>query len=142
MSRTLCVTQYAIHNPVMNVMTIVGSVVDSLPPEVTDRSIWYGSEVARREDWVERLDEAEVAEVERVVHALEKSTLEITALTAKDTPLPTLAPRLRGMLDEVLNGRGFVLIRGLPVGALDQTPGGDCFSGDWGASRQSQDAEC
>src|SRR5688572_31060062 len=29
--------------------------------------------------------------------------------------MPTLASRLRAMLDEVLNGRGFVMIRSLPV---------------------------
>ena len=36
-------------------------------------------------------------------------------MTAADVALPTLAPRLRRMLDEVLNGRGFVVIRALPL---------------------------
>jgi len=92
-------------------MTIAGSVSQSLPA-VDDRSVWYGAKVG---PWIELLSGAEVAEVERVVSALEESTMEITSLSAKDVPLPTLAPRLRGMLEEVLNGRGFVLIRGLPV---------------------------
>jgi len=33
----------------------------------------------------------------------------------EDFPLPTLGPRLRKLLSEVLQGRGFVLLRGLPV---------------------------
>jgi hypothetical protein len=37
------------------------------------------------------------------------------ALTARDVPLPSLGPRLEKLLDEVLNGRGFVLIKRLPV---------------------------
>jgi len=86
--------------------------IQYLPPEVRDRSAWYGAEV---EDWVEWLSDAEVAEVEKVVRAVEESRVEITSLTAQDVPLPTLAPRFRRMLDEVLNGRGFVLIRGLTV---------------------------
>lgn len=96
-------------------MGIAGSVIELLPPELTDPSVWYGSEIARREDWIERLDDAEVTEVERVVRALERATLEIASLTAKVVPLPTLAPRLREMINDVMKGRGFVLIKGLPV---------------------------
>ncbi|HSL53172.1 MAG TPA: TauD/TfdA family dioxygenase, partial [Pyrinomonadaceae bacterium] len=79
------------------------------------RSGWYGAELAGRENWIERLDEAEIVEVEKAVGKLEESQVEMTSLMAEDVPLPTLAPRLRGMLDEVLRGRGFVVIRGLPV---------------------------
>lgn len=90
--------------------------LSTLPPEVHDRSGWYGAELAGREDWIERLDEAEIVEVEKAVGKLEESQVEMTSLMAEDVALPSLAPRLRGMLDEVLRGRGFVVIRGLPVG--------------------------
>src|SRR5204862_6820669 len=41
---------------------------------------------------------------------------DIAATTASDCALPMLAPRLRARVaDEVLNGRGFILLRGLPV---------------------------
>jgi hypothetical protein len=40
---------------------------------------------------------------------------ELGAITSRNVSLPTVGPRLRGVLDEVLNGRGFVLIKGLPV---------------------------
>src|SRR5687767_4962845 len=85
------------------------------PPEIQDRSVWYGSDLAERNDWAERLSDAEIGEVERACRELEKSQIEIATISAKDVPLPTLAPRLQRLLDEVLNGRGFVLIRGLPV---------------------------
>src|SRR5687768_13995139 len=87
----------------------------SLPPEGRDRSAWYGVEMVGRGDWVERLGEFEIAELERAVESLEHSDGELAAVTAEDVPLPTLAPRLRRLLDEVLNGRGFVLIRSLPL---------------------------
>ncbi len=89
--------------------------IESLPPEIHDRSDWYGAELAGRGDWVERLSEAEIAEVEKVVGGLKRSEVDLTKITGKDAPLPTLAPRLQDILDEVLNGRGFVLIKGLPV---------------------------
>jgi len=84
-------------------------------PEVHDRSVWYGAELAGRRDWVERLNEVEIAEIKKAVRELEESKLDLAAITTKDVPLPTLAPKLKDMLDEVLNGRGFVLIRGLLV---------------------------
>jgi len=71
--------------------------VNDLPPEVQDRSAWYGHEFANCDDSIEHLSADEIAEVEQ------------------DGSLPTLAPRLQRILDEVLNGRGFVLIRALPV---------------------------
>ena len=87
----------------------------TLPPEVRDRSAWYGAEMGGRKDWVERLSEAEVAEVENAVRRLEESKRDLASVTAQDVPLPTLAPRLQCLLDEVLNGRGFVLIKSLPL---------------------------
>jgi hypothetical protein len=98
-----------------------GKTIDiALPPNVDDRSVWYGPQIATRTDWVKRLSEAEVDEVRRAASQVEKSlsksaTAGPASLTATDFPLPALGPRLRGMLDEVLNGRGFVLIKGLPV---------------------------
>jgi hypothetical protein len=88
---------------------------NSLPPEVRDASAWYGSELVTRTDWIERFSEAEIGEVERVVHEIEKSSVDVANLNTRDAPLPSLGPRLQRLLDEVLNGRGFVLIKGLPV---------------------------
>src|SRR5689334_11946251 len=85
----------------------------NLPPKVCDGSVWYEADLATREDWVERLSEAEIDEVTRAVAAT--GIEDLGSITAKDVPLPTLAPRLQSMLDDVLNGRGFVLIKGLPV---------------------------
>ena len=84
-------------------------------PEVRDQSAWYGAEIQRRDDWIEHLCENEIAELENSVRRLEESGSELAEITAEDVPLPTLAPRLKAILDEVLKGRGFGLIRSLPV---------------------------
>jgi hypothetical protein len=85
----------------------------TLPPEIRDASVWYGPEVAQQTDWIVRLSETEIAEVEQAVRKLDGAHL--AALSANDVPLPTLGSRLQDMVDEVLNGRGFVLIKSLPV---------------------------
>jgi hypothetical protein len=87
-----------------------------LPPEQTSTAAWYGPEMARRSDWLMPLAPAEIAEVEAAAKALVARQVDIATITAKDFPLPTLAPRLKARVDgEVLNGRGFILLRGLPV---------------------------
>jgi hypothetical protein len=96
-------------------MNVFRSVIDVLPPKVSDRSVWYGAEIARSGEWVEWLSEAVINEVEDVVRAVEETRLNPSVITAQDVPLPTLGPRLRGILEEVMNGRGFVLIKGLPI---------------------------
>jgi hypothetical protein len=91
---------------------------DTLPPEIHDRSVWYGRDLAGRTDWIERLTEYEIAEVEsamRRLAGLPDSSFDLTKTAPDDFLLPTLGHRLVSLSDEVLNGRGFVLIRGLPL---------------------------
>jgi hypothetical protein len=87
-----------------------------LPPLQTGAAAWYGPEVAKGDDWMMPLGTAEIAEVESATRALVARNAEIAGITAQDFPLPMLAPRLKARVDsEVLNGRGFLLLRGLPV---------------------------
>jgi len=87
----------------------------ALPPEIDDRSAWYGQDLKGRTDWIERLSEAEIAEVESAARELAKSSVDLTSINTEDFPLPTLGPRVRRLLKEVLSGRSFVLIKALPV---------------------------
>ncbi|HEX5887274.1 MAG TPA: TauD/TfdA family dioxygenase [Pyrinomonadaceae bacterium] len=95
--------------------TSPASTAPALPPEVEDRSVWYGSKLAKSDEWIVRLSDAETAEVEHAIESIDKSGVELTTITAANVPLPALRPRLNEMLEEVLNGRGFVLIKGLPI---------------------------
>jgi hypothetical protein len=83
-----------------------------VPPEVCDRSAWYATD---NTDWIEQISTDQIEEVEAAVRGVERLGVEIEKITPQQVPLPTLAPRLRNILDEVLNGRGFVLIKRLPI---------------------------
>jgi hypothetical protein len=88
----------------------------SLPPEITDASAWRGQDLLGRTDWVEQLSAAEIAEVESATRRLSATdAFDLTTIRSEDFPLPTLGLRLRRLLDEVLNGRGFVLVQSWPV---------------------------
>jgi len=87
----------------------------SLPPEIKDASAWYGRDLSGPPDWVERFSAVEIAEVESATRDLANSSINLPSISSDDFPLPTLGPRLHDLLDEVLSGRGFLLIKALPV---------------------------
>ncbi len=77
--------------------------------------VWYGRELARRGDWIRHFTGAEIAELEQAIGFARGAGVPIAGLTPQSFPLPTLGPFLRGVLRELLEGRGFILLRGLPV---------------------------
>jgi len=91
----------------------------SFPPEISDASAWYGPDLKTSTEWIARLSEADIKEVESATNELagelERSSVDLTSINTADFPLPTLGPRLRRLMDEVISGRGFVLIKALPV---------------------------
>ena len=91
------------------------SSLKTLPPAIKGPSAWYGPDLDKERDWIEYLSSAEVAEINTAVKRLAIQSTDITSIASEEFPLPTLGSRLRQMLDEVLNGRGFVLLRALPV---------------------------
>ena len=101
----------------------------TLPPEIQGSSAWYGPEMLARRDWIEHLSESEVDEVEHATRPLTDARVDITSIHRDDFPLPTLSPRLRRILDDTLNGRGFALIRSLPVGRWTKLESAVAFFG-------------
>src|SRR5262245_55119982 len=86
-----------------------------LPPEIKGASAWFGPEMLTRLDWIEHVSETEIAEVESAMKPLADAHVDITAIRRDGFPLPALGPRLQRILEDTLNGRGFALIRSLPV---------------------------
>lgn len=86
-----------------------------LPPEIQGPTAWYGSALIGQTDWVYHLSETEIKEVEAAVNGLTSASKSLSHISPDIFPLPTFGPRLQRLLSEVLGGRGFVLIRHLPV---------------------------
>src|ERR1700733_12240538 len=83
-------------------------------PLVKGPSAWIGAELARYpEAWTYTLSADEIGEIEDAVAMVRGR--DLGAPTGKDFPLPKLGPVLEKLREEVIDGRGFVLIRGLPV---------------------------
>ena len=113
----------------------------TLSPEVLDSpAAWRGSEMAAQGGWEYRLTEAEAAEVDAAVAAIDRPLIEVDR---EAFPLPVLGPKLAGLRRELLDGRGFFLLRGLPVRRMSREEAVAAF---WGigahfGSARSQNAK-
>src|SRR6185436_9545248 len=64
--------------------------------------------------WTELLTAAEIAEIDRAIEVARAHSSDLLEIGKEQFPLPTLAARLKRIERELIEGRGFVLIRGLP----------------------------
>src|SRR5262249_38726095 len=117
--------------------------LSGLPPEIEGPSAWFGPELSRSADWIEYLSPTEIDEVAAATKRLVSPAREIVDIRRDDFSLPTLGPRLRQILDDVLHKRGFVLLRALPVDDWNRREAATAFFGigaHLGAAR-SQNAQ-
>jgi hypothetical protein len=80
----------------------------------------------------------EISEIEAASQLLAATDMDWQNLEVDDFPLPTLAPRLSAIGEEVLDGRGFVLLRGLPIERWGRRMAAIAFLGlglHWGSLR-------
>jgi hypothetical protein len=84
------------------------------------RAEWRRSDVANPEAWTERLTDRELRELgEALRHAKLRST-DVLDLGRDDFPMPELGARLARIERELIDGRGFVLLRGIPRDRYDE----------------------
>lgn len=100
------------------------------PPLQTGPDVWLGPDMARDPSvWSDDLAPAEIAEVEAATARAIASDLDPIRLTAADFPLPTLGRRLAALNRELLFGRGFALLRGMPVERWSKREAATAFLG-------------
>src|SRR4051794_6200555 len=81
----------------------------------TDASVWRGPDLVNDKSWVYRFTDEQLRELDHALRDIESRGLVVEAIERDDFPLPTLGPRLLDYLTEIRIGRGFVVLRGLPV---------------------------
>jgi hypothetical protein len=124
--------------------TQVTAPVRPAAPLVEGPSAWIGADMRNREaEWSYRLSSPEVAEIAAAVRQVRARRLDLAEIRRDDFPLPTLGPVLDRIRGEVLDGRGFALLRGLPV---EDRPIADSATAYWGigtyfGSARSQNAQ-
>lgn len=80
---------------------------------IVEHGAWLGSDIQNDKSWIVHLDEAIVAELDRVLGLIQAKSSRIPFDTS-DYSLPMLKPVLDDIPRRLEEGLGFVLVRGLP----------------------------
>jgi hypothetical protein len=80
---------------------------------ITGPGAWLGSELQHDASWIHRLDARAIEEIDSALARVKRAGARIP-FAADLFPLPRLAAVLDGILEEVENGRGLALLRGIP----------------------------
>jgi hypothetical protein len=88
--------------------------VTTLAP-VEGRAVWHGPQIDYRAEGMHVLSPAEIAEIDAALaHLHSLGSLDFPDITPAAFPLPTLGKFFAELGRELLHGRGFLLLRGLP----------------------------
>ncbi|MEZ5727793.1 MAG: hypothetical protein R3E48_07270 [Burkholderiaceae bacterium] len=86
-----------------------------LPPPRTGPQVWYGPQMVASDQWLFGLSDTHVAEVEAAMRLLVDAGTDIATIRREHFPLPTLGPAIESLRRELIDGRGFLVMRRLPV---------------------------
>ena len=106
------------------------SIVQMTP--TTGPKAWRGAELADNTSWIVTLTATEIAELDRALAVAHASGRPLADIDRALFPLTALRPRLQQIVDELHDGRGFVVLRGLPVERYSDDDVGLLF---WGMGR-------
>lgn len=81
--------------------------------------VWSGASLRGRDDWVTHLSQDEIDDLDAGVRHAKGLGRELFSLTREDFPMPAMARRFEAVRRELEGGRGFALLRGLPIERYD-----------------------
>jgi hypothetical protein len=82
---------------------------------VESPAAWRSRDLTHKRDWIHRLSAEEIRDLDRAVEHARASGRPLAELTRSDFPLTTLAAAVERWLAVLESGRGFLLVRGVPV---------------------------
>jgi hypothetical protein len=86
------------------------------PPRLIEgASAWLGKKIQNDPNWIVRWDSEQIAELESAADHFLSSGVALEDITSASFPLKKLTPFISEILNELLSGRGFVMLRGLPI---------------------------
>jgi len=94
-----------------------------------DPAAWYAADMLKTDAWIYTLSAADIGDLMDAVASTDTQGIPIKDFTRQNFPLPVLGPVLDDIHGELTEGRGFVLIRGLPVNDITRAEAGAAFYG-------------
>ncbi len=78
-------------------------------------AVWRGADFVGNDDWIVSLSSNDLNEISTALKQAKATNLPIHQISTKEFPLLSLGQTLKGLAEELENGRGFAVIRGIPV---------------------------
>ena len=99
---------------------------------ITGPKAWRGADLAGDTSWIVTLTEAEIGDLDRALKAARAGRRPLAEIGREHFPLTVMRATLDRALVEMRDGRGFVVVRGLPVARYSDDDVGVIF---WGMGR-------
>ena len=94
-----------------------------------DPAAWDAADMLNTDEWIYTLSDGEINDLMDAVTAADAKGIPIKDFTRENFPLPVFGAVLRDIYGELTEGRGFILIRGLPVADITRAQAGAAFYG-------------
>ena len=106
-------------------------------------AVWYGRDLQQRSDWIRGFSADELAELDTAVRAFKAGGTPLAEISPATFALPVLGKTLAGILGELLEGRGFAMLRGFPVERYSREEQAIAYMGlgSWFGKARSQNAK-
>ncbi|KAK3998133.1 hypothetical protein QBC44DRAFT_354074 [Cladorrhinum sp. PSN332] len=85
------------------------------PRQLNSKLVWDGRTLAETYDWNYKLTDEDLVEIEAALEHFKSTGLTVGLVSQETFPLPRLHKTLRDISDEIHNGHGFKVVRGVPV---------------------------
>ena len=83
--------------------------------QITTAKAWRGEQLERDTSWIVTLTDAEIADIDRALAAAKATARPVEEIEREHFPLTVTRDTLAKAVTEMYDGRGFVVLRGLPV---------------------------
>lgn len=86
-----------------------------LKEKIQGSAAWKGKELLQDDSWIYYWSKEAIVSLENALHHVQQKGLRAPDFTKEDFPIPSLTDEIAYFVDELENGRGFLLLRGLPI---------------------------
>ncbi|KAK7035824.1 Clavaminate synthase-like protein [Favolaschia claudopus] len=91
------------------------SLPDNFPPQVDGPIVWEGKDWKDESQWVYNLTDEQLAEIDRALAHFDSLDKPLGYINKETFPLPTLSAELWKLAEVLYNGRGFFVLREIPI---------------------------
>ncbi|OHW95749.1 TfdA family taurine catabolism dioxygenase [Colletotrichum incanum] len=88
---------------------------EGFPQKLESKLVWDGNTLAEHYDWNYVLTDADKKEIDEALNHFKSLKKPLGEISQETFPLPNLHKTLRAISDEIHNGHGFKVLRGVPV---------------------------